>query len=162
MPDPRRIVADSSALIPAFMPDGRPDVDRRAKELLNAIERRAVVAFAPEVLMVEFMNRLLRELTTLRVEGYATDPQIIVERQWLEFQRLSIIYTPAAELSLTAWDAASRHSVSGPDSWFCATAVLHDAELWLSHPPSDQSGELARRFGAKVHYLSAEPFVQRP
>lgn len=161
MPDPRRIVADSSALIPAFMPDGRWRVDQRATELLNAIERRVVVAFAPELLMAEFMNRLLRQLTELRTEGQVPNPEIIVESQWLEFQKLSIIYTPMNELAFLAWDAPCQHSVPGPDSWFAATAVHHDAELWLSHPPNDQSGVLAKQFGAKVHYLSEEPFIQR-
>jgi predicted nucleic acid-binding protein len=153
--DSRRIVVDTSALVPAFFPERSRAVNRGALRLLAAIRTRAAVAFAPEVLQAEFLKRAVRRLIELTDVGRERDTAVLeVEAQWLEFLRAPIVYTPALVLAATAWDATSRHSMPAPDSWFLACALHHDAELWLSHPPADSAGEWARRYGASIRYLS--------
>lgn len=159
MPEPRRIVPDTSALVPAFFPDADSRINRRSSALLAAIQSGAAVAFAPDLLQAEFLKRALRRLDELaRASDHRDDATEDVEAQWINFLRTRIIYTPAPQLAATAWDAACRHALPPPDSWFAACARHHDAELWLSHPPADRAGEHGRRYGVDVRYLSAETF----
>ncbi len=162
MGEQRRIVVDTSAIVPAFFPDGVGRIDRGAAALLNAVRHRHVVAFAPEMLRFEFMSRVIRRIQELRDEGVERDTAVLeMEAQWLSFTNLgkrSLVYTPSEALSAIAWDAACRYNTPPPDSWFLACARLHDAELWMSHPAEDGAGEAAKRYGVVVRYLSHEMF----
>lgn len=157
MPDPLRIVIDTSAIVPAFFPDGTTRVDQGAASLLAAIEHSRVVAFAPEVLQAELLKRAARRLDELVQTGIGRGTAVAsVEGLWLRFLRARIVYTPAAVLAAIAWDATCRYSAPAPDSWFVACAIHHDAVLWMSHPPKDRAGEQGRRYGADVRYLSQD------
>lgn len=156
----RRVVLDTSVFGLFYFPEGNRQAARRAERAIIAVRHHAVVAFAPDALLAEFLKMTTRVLSDARRLGMDVDnAQIAAEAQWADFLQLPIIFTHALDLSSIAGDAALHHSVPAPDSWFLACSVWHEAELWFSHPHADRAGEWATRYGAEVRYLSETPFT---
>lgn len=117
------------------------------------------VAFAPDMLQIEFLGLALRRLDEMSERGrFRSDVEVEVRAQWEAFLRVPIVYTPAGELAERAFEACTRHSVPPPDIWFIACALHHDAQLWLSHPHADRAGDHARSSGVDVRYLTEGAF----
>jgi hypothetical protein len=166
MPDRRRIVPDTSVVLPGFFKEELHGLDltRRALPLVHSIRSRAVIAFAPLQLLHEFMKRSYDKAFG-RSSGELLDPQI-VDNQVREFLKLDIDYwrahydDPAGPMAqaLEAWQYAHSLRISVADSWFLACAVRYDAELWVSHEHEDGFVDKARKIHPKVHTLAAEAF----
>jgi len=140
MPDRRRIVPDNSALFPAFFNEPQTKTARR---LENAIRCHDVVAYAPDLLLHEFIKCAHKRARGRSDSGTSEIDE--VERRVLDFLTLPIIYVPGMVLSGTAWDLIRNRGISPPDSWYVACAMYHQAEFWVSHEHRDDLVSHARR-----------------
>jgi predicted nucleic acid-binding protein len=159
----RRIVPDASVMVPAFF---REQIDRSgvpfnltqaAKPIADAIRRHEVKAFAPEVLLPEFMMGVYRKCGPRNDRG-VIEPEL-VEQQFSDFLALPIVFVPSKQLAEEAWRLARDQGVPPPDSWYAACAVSHDAELWISHPHGDRLAERAQQAGVQVYLLTDVRFT---
>lgn len=166
----RRIVPDTSVIIPALFREtipyqGNPfDLTRRARPIFDAIWDRRVDAYAPHLLMSEFM-------TAARRKGAPRDnrnpiPLDDVKEQCQQFLRLCpappgkqrLTLVDSAELAELAWDLLETHDLSSTDVWFLACAKLMDAELWISHRQQDRFPAAAKSAWPKVFVLTETHF----
>lgn len=145
----RRLVPDTSVMVPAFFPErlvvsGNDfDLSARARPVANAIRTRDVEAFAPDMLLAEFLSTAAAKAFA-RSGGDAVDAQDVTD-QVLGFFSLRIITVPAEQISAIALDLIMSDRVSPPDSWFLATAIHTGAELWYSHRHRDGIVEQAEK-----------------
>ena len=159
----RRIVPDASVILPGLFQEtiqhrGNPfNLTQRAKPLVDAVRRRAVLARAPDVLIHEF-TKWAHEKTSAR-KGAAGLDTSTVERQLFDFLSLEITYEPASRIARIAWGLMRNHQISPPDSWYLACAIRADAELWISHEHKDGFARNARKIHRKVHLLTEEKFT---
>jgi predicted nucleic acid-binding protein len=158
----RLIVPDNSVMIPAFFPEsldrgGTPfDITARARPLAHAVRLRRVRAFAPGLLMEEFLK--IAALKAAPRSGAASVEAADAEAHILDFATLPITYVPVQELLGVALDLVMREKIAAPDSWYVACAIVLGAELWISHEHEDGLVEKARRVHADVHVLTDERF----
>src|SRR3990172_11483515 len=151
MAERRRVVPDNSVMIPAFFKelhklDGISiDLTNKAKRLLAAIQTREVVCFAPDILQHEFLKTAFKKMSNR--EQYPEIPFAVADGKVRDFRGLGIIYVPHKELVEHAWRLMTEYKISPADCWYVACAILHDAELWISHPHKDQLAKSA----AQVH-----------
>jgi len=132
----------------------------RAKGMLAQIERRAVVTFAPDMLIYEFMNRASEKATGR--DGKRDREE--AAGAYFALLELPISYDNYGMLTGDKWDAwelMTTHHLSAFDSWYLACAIKRDAELWISHEHSDGFVEKAARLHrGKVFTLERSPFSQ--
>ncbi len=149
-------------MVAAFFPEVLDIQERRfqltqsARGVRAAIFSRRVVAFAPEVLLPEFVTAAARK-SSPRLGGSAI-PLEQVHAQILAFRGMPLTYVPMEEMADTAWELIANHAVSPPDSWYLACALQNEAELWVSHAHRDGFLESSRRVHAKVFALTETPF----
>jgi predicted nucleic acid-binding protein len=159
MPERRRICPDNSVMVESLLAvDSGTVVARRAGEVLRAIDSRAVVAFAPDCLIVEFVkvaHQLIGGRRQVRV-----DPDVIND-QVEAFLQLPIEYKPSLELVSTALDHARSHQIATADAWYLAVAEHFQAELWISHRHRDGFADYAAAVYPRVYVLSEDNF-RRP
>jgi len=164
----RIIVPDASVMIPAFFQETGDylghsfNYTRRAKPLADAICLRKVTAIAPDLLFHEFAKVAVRKIS----EGF---PSEVAEQQFQAFLRLAIRLEPArvplaegalveGALAERAWDYMTNGRLAPADSWYVACAVIHDAELWISHEHTDGLVKNARAIHPKVYLLTEQTF----
>ena len=159
----RRIVPDASVILPAFFNEriahkgASFDLTRVAKPIADAIRLQNVEAFAPEVLLPEFMAAAYRKCS-LRNGRREIEPEL-VERQLFDFlHSLPIVFVPSKQLAENAWRLTRDQGVPPPDSWYVACAISHDAELWISHTHKDRFPEQALKAWRRVYLLTDSPF----
>ncbi len=158
----RRIVPDASVLLPAYFPKrlklGAREIDltRRSWPIMNAIQQRHVLAFAPPALLIEFCNVAMQKGAAWRGSPAVSWEQ--VDLHCYRFISLPITYQPAEDIAAMAWSLARQYGISSPDSWYVACALHYDAELWISHAHADGLVDHARRADANIHVLVDESF----
>ncbi len=164
-PQKRSIVVDTSVVVPAYFPEsitvGNRDIPlySRAQRILNAIRINEALAFAPEILRFEFITTVNRKMS-----GYAGERQFdkaVAEEHVFDFWELPIIWVPGKSLDYVAWDLIQKHKIAPPDSYHLACAIVHDAELWISHEHKDGFAEHARAVHDKVYTLTRDDFNVR-
>lgn len=158
----RIIVPDASVMLPAFFQETRDyrgnafDYTRRAKPIADAIRRSNVIAVAPDLLYHEFAKRAVVKLHDNPALGVT-----VVDSQFQAFLQLPIRMAPArGRLADLAWRYMTGHSIPPPDSWYLACAVLHQAELWISHDHKDGLAQSARKVYPRVYLLTEHTFHQ--
>lgn len=145
----RKIVPDSSVMVPAFFPERLTvggnafDLSARARPIATAIRTRDIEAFAPDMLLAEFLNTAAAKAFD-RTGSSAMDAQDVRD-QILRFIALPIFSVPAGRISTVALDLIMSERVSPPDSWFLAAAIYTGAELWYSHRHQDGIVEQAEK-----------------
>ena len=156
MPDPRRIVPDTSVLVAAMLQQGEQTA--RAQNALNAIWNGTITCYAPDVLLVEFMKIAVQFRHGSRRGGVGLD----AGRQLETFLRLPINYIPSMDLVSTAFNDCDRHEIPAPDSWFLAAAELKEAELWIARETKDRFASSAASVYDKVYTLQRHEFGHAP
>src|SRR5687767_3336390 len=140
MSDRIRIVPDCSVLIPAFFPEKLPtgfDLTPPARSIEAAIVNREVLAFAPDVLLREFIGCAFDKVRRGNV------PREEALSQVYRFIQLRITYVPLNDLTDRAIELIDKHKVSPADAWYVACANYYDADYWLSHRQKDRIAERA-------------------
>lgn len=165
MPKRRRIVPDASVMVPAFFPEelhirGRTfRLTQPALRLAAAITSREVAAFAPGLLLHEFLRRAYRKSSPR--SGAASVPLEDVQTQVATFLRLPVTYVPMTQLADLAWDLVVNSGVPPPDAWYVACAMQYQAELWISHEHRDGLVAAARSVHSEVFLLTERAFGDR-
>ena len=158
----RRIVPDASVMLPAFFSEQIEhkgagfDLTRSAKPIADAIRLRDVKAFAPDVLLPEFMGSAYRKCSPRR--GRSEIALELADRQVSDFLLLPIVYVSSRDLAEDAWELARECGVPPPDSWYLACAMYYDAELWVSHSHEDRFPEQALKAWPRVYLLTERRF----
>jgi predicted nucleic acid-binding protein len=140
----RRIVPDNSVLIPAFFNER---LSRPARRLADAIRLREVTAFAPEILIHEFMKVGWGKTVDLG----ETEVAVRLD-DFLDTLLPNITMVPGAELAQDVMRLRGK-GIHVPDSWYAACALRYGAELWVSHAAKDRLVERARLAGINVRIL---------
>lgn len=125
-------VVDSSVLIAALIDSGADG--NWAEEILSAS-----ALHAPELARVETANILRR----LELAGRITTSQ--ASAAFEDFMQLAIVLYPFEPFADRVW--ALRHSVTGYDAWYVATAEA------LNLPLATLDGRLAKAKGIKCRFL---------
>ncbi len=156
-----RIVPDTSVLIPVYFPEttvwqGNPfDLSGRAERLHDAIWTGRVTAYAPHVLVNEFLRVAYRKVhesgsvDTTHLENVLDQFLHLVRRH-----RITLVETVI--LAERARDVPETPEPKWPDAWFIACAKAMAAELWISHPQRDELKREAERAGVVVRTLAAD------
>lgn len=156
----RRIVPDASVMVPAFFPETLDyrgtefDISKRARQLADAVLKQDVVAIAPEHLIYEFTKCAHRKID----EGI--DPEQAAGRvnDFLYLWGRGVRTEPMSTLADTAWKLSTENRIAPPDSWYLACALIHGAELWISHRQHDGFADKAQRVHEQVFVLTEDHF----
>ena len=129
-------VIDTSALIRLFAPDGpiHPEVETA----LNQATSGAAVVFAPQLILVEAANVLLRK----RRRGELTAQEL--GELLLAVKSLPIRLCEHEPLLLPACALAETYNLSAYDALYLALAELHGARLLTN---DDTLDKVARKIG---------------
>jgi len=129
-------VIDTSALIRLFVPDGpiHPEVETA----LNQATSGAAVVFAPQLILVEAANVLLRK----RRRGELTAQEL--GELLLAVKSLPIRLCEHEPLLLPACALAETYNLSAYDALYLALAELHGARLLTN---DDTLDKVARKIG---------------
>lgn len=162
MAERRRIVPDASVMLASFFRESttlggqRFDLTRRAQPLALAIRRRSVLAFAPDILQVEFMKAAHRKAAPR--DGRPEIDMAEAESQVLDFLRLPITYQPGEKIAAVAWDLLRNSHISPTDCWYVACARFWHAELWLLREQADALYANAREVHGQTYPLTERSF----
>ena|SRR2546423_494240 len=163
MAERRRIVPDSSVVLEALFPGtlvgtGLVSIGPRAQTILNAIQGKSVVTFAPEQLIAEVLKGAYR-ICTDRSAKYLRLTREHAHAAVSDFLSWPIEFSSSEDLAPTALALVNDAHVSAPDSWFAACAMHRDAELWISHDQADGIVSLVRARHSKVFTLAERAFL---
>lgn len=145
MASPRRIVPDNSVIIPAFFKESART--QYSQKLVAAVQSGRVKAFAPEILLHEFIKVAFAKDQTL------ADPEITDRIEDFFTLNRDITYVPGAFLVSLVLQLRSHH-IYLPDSWYVACAIHYKAELWISHNQKDDLLGHAKEAGVRVCLLN--------
>ena len=121
---------------------------------MTAIERQGVTAFAPHLLVIEFLkvsaDKRSRRSGADVIEVDEVEDQI---ERFLQLTR-DINFIRETEIQAEAWRLMKEEAISPPDSWMLACAIsVPEAEPWVSHEHRDGFVSAARRNHANVFTL---------
>jgi predicted nucleic acid-binding protein len=152
-------------MVPAFFPeriqfrDNPLDLTRKARPLADAIRTRDVAAFAPGQLVYEFTKAAHRKTTEEGIPVEAATRQVT---DFLYLWARGITTVPMSEIVELAWKLSTQNSIASPDSWYLATAMTYEAELWISRRDQrDRFGDHALEVYSQVFFLTERKFHQR-
>lgn len=131
---------------------------KRSKECLHAIMNSAVVCFAPDILLVEFINNAF-EFRSGRRPYSGTAEHIDLQLEL--FLQLPITYEPLFDLASAALHYMRRHKIPPPDSWYLAAAEANSAELWITRNQGDNFAVNARKVYDQVFTFEKQGFFAR-
>ena len=152
----RRVVIDNSILAEPFFPTMGRALAHQCTAVVAAIQSGDVIAFAPDLVYVEFMTVAGRWMS--RRAGNPGQSADDATRSVKEFLQLPITRYTSDELADRAWDFVVGHHLSPTDAWYLACAEYKGAELWLSHRHADGFAEHARACYRNVYVLAEQGF----
>ena len=160
MSERRRVVPDCSVIVPAYFQeelevnDNLMDLTQQAIPLVGSIRAGDVIAFAPDLLVHEFLKTAHRKFCG-RAESRNL-PLEKVQEQMEDFLELPLKYVRMNDKYFAgkAWALMAQGGFSAADSWYLAIAIEYHAELWISHEHQDKFAEKARRVHSPVFTLS--------